>query len=139
MRGRVSWGACLLIGALALSGCGIVPPIGGPDRSESVPSLGGTCEIGWWLAPAVENPPAEAERIAADALQEATVSDRQWDDWYRLLDDDPDLDTVPAIRLRGSAYLEAVREDVRTALEEAGYPDDQRVVEVHANLSCAKG
>ncbi|WP_149085529.1 MULTISPECIES: hypothetical protein [Microbacterium] len=87
----------------------------------------------------MENPPADAERIAADALQDATVSDRQWDDWYRLLDDDPDLDTVPAIRLRGSAYLESVREDVRTALEEAGFPDDQRVVEVYANLSCAKG
>lgn len=94
------------------------------------------CEISWWLSPAVDDPPANASRVAVDALDEATVSDSQWDSWYQLLDDDPDLDSVSEIRLHGSAYLEAVREDVRSALEDAGYPDIERVIEVYSNLSC---
>ncbi len=98
---------------------------------------GGTCEISWWLAPAVDDPPAEAKPIALEALAEATVSEAQWSSWYQLLNDDPDLDYIPEVRLQGSAYLEAVREDVRVALEAAGYPDIERVIEVYSNLSCA--
>ncbi|KNY07941.1 hypothetical protein AKH00_06920 [Microbacterium sp. GCS4] len=108
-----------------------------PDRSEIVSVPGGACEISWWLSPAVDDPPAEAGRIAAEALDEATVSDAQRASWFRLLDDDPDLDSVPVIRLHGSAYLEAVREDVRSALDDAGYPDTERVIEVYSTLSCA--
>jgi hypothetical protein len=130
-------GASLAVGLIALTGCGPIPPIGGPDRSESVPVPGGTCQISWWLGDAIDDPPREARRIAAEALQDASVSESQWSDWFRLLDDDPDLDYVSDIRLRGSAYLESVREDVRTALDEAGYPDIERVIEVHSSLSCA--
>lgn len=137
MRRRVVGAASLLAGLAMMAGCGMVPPLSGPDRSEVVPVLGGTCEINWWLSPAVDDPPAEASRIAEEALEEASVSESQRADWYRLLDDDPDLDSVPEIRLRGSAYLEAVREDVRVALEEAGYPDIERVIEVYSNLDCA--
>ncbi|WP_223622902.1 hypothetical protein [Microbacterium sp. EST19A] len=136
MRGRVLLGVSLATGVLALTACGPLPPLSGPDRSEAVPVPGGTCDISWWLSPAVDDPPAEANRIAAEALENAAVSDSQWRDWYTLLDDDPDLDSVPEIRLRGSAYLESVREDVRVALEEAGYPDIERVIEVYSNLSC---
>lgn len=113
-----------------------MPPSSEPDRSEVVSVPGGTCEISWWLSPAVDDPPAEAGRIAAEALDEATVSDAQRASWFRLLNDDPDLDSVPVIRLHGSAYLEAVREDVRSALDDAGYPDTERVIEVYSNLSC---
>lgn len=120
-----------------MAGCGLMPPLSGPDRSEVVTVPGGTCEIDWWLSPAIDDPPAEADRIATEALDEATVSDTQWADWYRLLDDDPDLDSLSDVRLRGSAYLESVREDVRAALEDAGYPDIERVIEVYSRLSCA--
>ena len=137
MRERVLFGASLIAGLFAMTGCSLIPPISGPDRADAVPVPGGTCQISWWLSPAVDDPPAEARRIAAKALKDATVSESQWSDWYRTLDDDPDLDSVPEIRLRGSAYLEAVREDVRTALEEAGYPDIERVIEVYSDLSCA--
>lgn len=136
MRGRLLFGATLAAGVLALAACGPVPPVTGPDRSEVVPVPGGTCDISWWLSPAVDDPPAEANRVAADALENAAVSDSQWRDWYTLLDDDPDLDSVPEIRLRGAAYLESVREDVRVALDDAGYPDIERVIEVYSNLSC---
>ena len=137
MRRRAVVVASLLAGLVVLAGCGLVPPLSGPDRSEVVSVPGGTCEISWWLSPAVDDPPADATRTAAKALEEASVSDAQWADWYRLLDDDPDLGSVSEIRLRGSAYLESVREDVRTALEEAGYPDIERVIEVYSSLSCA--
>lgn len=134
-RGVLS--ASFVVGLIAITGCGPMPPVSGPDRADEVPVPGGTCKISWWLSPAVEDPPADAERIAAKALEDATVSESQWSDWYRLLDDDPDLDSVPEIRLSGSAYLEGVREDVREALEEAGYPDIERVIEVYSNISCA--
>ncbi|MGF6823081.1 hypothetical protein M2317_001992 [Microbacterium sp. ZKA21] len=136
MRGRSLLGVSLMASALAMTACAPVPPVGGPDRSEAVPVPGGTCDISWWLSPAIDDPPAEAGRIAAKALEDARVSDSQWSDWYSLLDDDPDLDSVPEIRLRGSAYLESVREDVRVALDEAGYPDTERVIEVYSSLSC---
>lgn len=128
--------ASLVSGLILMTGCGLVPPLSGPDRAEVVSVPGGSCEISWWLSPAVDDPPAEARRVAADALNEATVSDSQWASWYRLLNDDPDLDSMPQMRLHGSAYLEAVREDVRSALDEAGYPDIERVIEVYSNLSC---
>lgn len=136
MRRPVAACACLAAALVLMAGCGLVPPLSGPDRAEVVRVPGGTCEISWWLSPAVDDPPAEASRIAADALDEATVSGSQWAAWYQLLNDDPDLDSVSEIRLHGSAYLEAVREDVRSALEEAGYPDIERVIEVYSNLSC---
>ncbi|PRB14118.1 hypothetical protein [Microbacterium sp. MYb62] len=137
MRRRALFGASLLAGLAVVTGCGALPPVTGPDRSEVVPVTDGTCEISWWLGPAVDDPPAEAGRVAAEALEEATVSESQWSEWYRLLDDDPDLDSLSENRLRGSAYLEAVREDVRAALDDAGYPDIERVIEVYSDLSCA--
>lgn len=137
MRARLLLGLPLLASVLAATGCGLIPPPQGPDRSEMVSVPGGTCEISWWLGPAVDDPPAEALSIATKALDEATVSESQWSDWYDLLDGDPDLDDVSDIRLRGSAYLESIREDVRTALDEAGYPDSERVVEVFSHLACA--
>lgn len=136
MRGRLLIGLSLAASALMLSGCGVLPPLGGVDRSDTVPVAGGTCDIAWWLSPAVDDPPAEAEDVASAALAGAEVSGTQWEEWYTLLDDDPDLDSVPEMRLWGSAYLESVREDVRVALDEAGYPDSERVIEVYSHLSC---
>ncbi|WP_152926111.1 hypothetical protein [Microbacterium sp. GCS4] len=137
MRRRAALIASLLAASVLMAGCRSMPPLSEPDRSEIVSVPGGACEISWWLSPAVDDPPAEAGRIAAEALDEATVSDAQRASWFRLLDDDPDLDSVPVIRLHGSAYLEAVREDVRSALDDAGYPDTERVIEVYSTLSCA--
>ena len=78
-----------------------MPPLSEPDRSEVVPVPGGRCEISWWLSPAVDEPPAEAGRLAAEALDEATVSDAQWASWFRLLDDDPDLDSCLSFDFTG--------------------------------------
>lgn len=128
--------ASVIAGLLLLTGCWAVPPLSGPERSEVVHVSGGSCRINWWLGPAVDDPPAEASRIAEGALEDASVSDSQWAGWYQLLDDDPDRGPESEVRLRGRAYLEAVREDVRSALEDAGYPDIERVVEVYSNLSC---
>ena len=120
-----------------LAGCRGAYPSGDPDRSESVVVPGGMCEIQWWLAAVSEDTPAEAKRIAADALASAEVGDAAWDEWHALLDGDPDLDSVNPVRLQGTAYLEVVRASVRETLDEAGFPDVKRVVEVYSDLDCS--
>ncbi len=97
----------------------------------------GRCEIAWWLTPVGRDVPEEAQSVAADALDAATVDDAALQEWYALLESDPDLDGVSSVRLQGSAYLEVVRAQVRTALDTAGYPDTERVIEVSSDLSCA--
>lgn len=97
---------------------------------------GGRCDISWWLTPLVEDVPHEAERIAAAALSDADVSAEEWKEGHALIDGDPDNDTANPVRLHGAAYLEVVRAEVRSALESAGYPDTERIIEVHSELSC---
>ena len=45
-------------------------------------------------------------------------------------------DSANPVRLRG-AYLEAVRAEVRQALEAFGYPDNERIIEVYSDLQCS--
>jgi hypothetical protein len=137
--GRLVFGGSLVGAALLMAGCVPTPPVTGPDRSEVVAVPGGTCEIIWWLSPAVDDPPAEAMRIATAALDSAEVSDQDWSAWYMVLVRNSDDGGIPEIRLRGTAYLEAVREDVRVALDDAGYSDFERVIEVYSDISCTKG
>jgi hypothetical protein len=59
------------------------------------------------------------------------------EEWHTLLDSDPDNVTADPVRLRGAAYLEVVRAEVRDALASAGYPDTSRIIEVNSELSCA--
>lgn len=122
----------------ALVGCrGGFQAEGEPDRSESITVPGGQCDISWWLTPLVEDGSDAAEMIAAAALSDADVSSDEWKEWHALLDVDPDNDTANPVRLHGAAYLEVVRAEVRDALESAGYPDTDRVIEVNSELSCA--
>lgn len=122
----------------ALVGCrGGFQAEGEPDRSESITVHGGQCDISWWLTPLVEDGSDAAEMIAAAALSDADVSSDEWKEWHALLDVDPDNDTANPVRLHGAAYLEVVRAEVRDALESAGYPDTDRVIEVNSELSCA--
>jgi hypothetical protein len=120
-----------------LAGCRGAPPSADPDRAESVMVPAGRCEIAWWLTPVGGDVPAEAQSVAAGALDAAVVDDDTWRELYSELGSDPDLDGVSAVRLQGSAYLEVVRTQVRTALDTAGYPDTERVIEVYADLACA--
>lgn len=132
------WISALVLGALtpALASCSHAQTEGQPDRTELISVPDGECDISWWLAPLVEDVSAEAEKIAAVALADAEVDAGEWQEWHTLLDGDPDNDTANSVRLHGAAYLEVVRADVRAALEAAGYPDADRIIEVYSELNC---
>ncbi len=108
-----------------------------PTGRNQSPCPAARCDISWWLTPLVEDVSDAAERIAAAALSDADVSADEWKEWHALPDGDPDNDTANPVRLHGAAYLEVVRADVRDALGSAGYPDTDRIIEVHSELSCA--
>ena len=132
------------LGVIALTsvlvGCQVGPQTEGPpDRTESIAVPGGECNISWWLTPLVEDIPEEAGKIAAAALSAADVSADEWEEFHALLDGDPDNDSASPVRLHGAAYLEVVRNDVRDALEAAGYPDTDRIIEVNSELNCEDG
>ncbi|MDR6867414.1 hypothetical protein J2Y69_002017 [Microbacterium resistens] len=125
--------------ALSVAGCrGVPSPSGEPDRAETIPVAGGECELSWWLTPLSDDVPDDAWQIAEQRLADAEVSQSHWDEWRTILDSDPDIDWTSEGRLQGRAYLEAVRADVRAALEAAGYPDTRRVIEVYSDIACSE-
>lgn len=138
MRRRHALAAVLFVGTMTtLAGCGIVvPPIGGPDRTDTVEVSGGECEVSWWLGPLAEGIPDAARRVAKKALASARVSSAERAEWRSILADDPDVTWRSEAKLEGSAYREVVRAHVREALDEAGYPDTNRVIEVYSDLHC---
>ena len=98
---------------------------------------GGQCDISWWLTPQVEDVSKEAERIAAAALSDADVSANEWKEWHALLDGDPDKTPPIPYACTAPHSSKSCGPRVRTALESAGYPDTERIIEVHSELSCA--
>lgn len=124
--------------AVCVAGCQGPPPYSGePDRAETIPVTGGECALSWWLEPLADDTPASALRIAEEHLAEADVTQRQWDQWRTTLESDPDADWPSEGLLQGRAYIEVVRAEVRAALEAAGYPDTDRVIEVYADVTCS--
>jgi hypothetical protein len=121
-----------------LAGCRGFHTEAEPDRAESITVPGGKCEISWWLTSLIEDVPEEAQRTAVRALATADVGADEWEAWHAALDGDPDNDSGNPVRLYGAAYLEAVRAEVRDALDAAGYPDTTRIIEVYSDLTCAE-
>ncbi len=131
-------GAGVIALVSVLVGCRGFQTEGEPDRSESIAVPGGECDISWWLAPLVDDVPDKAQRTAASALATADVGADEWEEWHASLDGDPDNDSANPVRLYGAAYLEAVRAEVRDALDAAGHPDTTRIIEVYSDLNCAE-
>lgn len=92
--------------------------------------------MSWWLGPLADGVPDDAHRVAEKALAGARVTDVEVAEWRAILADDPDVTWRSEAKLEGSAYREVVRADVRDALDEAGYPDANRVIEVYSDLRC---
>lgn len=139
--GRRWMASVLAAGVLMLSvaGCrGVPPPSGDPDRVDTVSVAGGECEVSWWLSPLADGVPNEAWRIAEERLADAEVSQSRWDEWRTILESDSDTTWTSEGLLQGHAYREAVRADVRAALEAAGYPDTNRIIEVYSDISCSE-
>lgn len=92
--------------------------------------------MSWWLGPLADGTPDDARSVAEDALAGARVTDAELAEWRTILAGDPDVTWRSETKLEGSAYREVVRADVREALDEAGYPDTNRVIEVYSDLHC---
>ncbi|MFC0678306.1 hypothetical protein ACFFGH_10685 [Lysobacter korlensis] len=123
--------------ALLMSGC--AADRGEPDRRETFRVTEGECTASWWLERLVEDVPAEAEAVARDALMNAVVTDEATAEWQVIIEDSDSSDAeIRQDRLEDQAHIEVVREQVRVALDAAGYPDaPTRVIEVYSALSCS--
>lgn len=135
-KSALTWiGACSSI--WLLSACGIA--YGTPDREESFTVQGGQCSARWWLEPLVDDVPEEASSVASRALADSKVSLSELDDWKNTIAKAQSGDKeIPEHRLESYAYVEAVRADVRSELEAAGFPDaPTRVIEVHSDSKCS--
>ncbi|GAA4836350.1 hypothetical protein [Garicola koreensis] len=129
--------ALSLAWVVALTGCGSAR--GEPDRVETFPVDGGECTAQWWLEPLVQDVSGEASAAAERALRESTVSATDIAEWEEtLLNAQSRHQEIPAKKLEGYAYIETVREKVRSGLDEAGFPDaPTRIIETYADLECS--
>lgn len=118
------------------SACGFVRP-DVVDRADEIAVAGGSCRIEWWLAGLSDEATDEAWRVARAALNESTVSPEEFDSWKSALTNLDDTEWSPKTQLEGAVHREAVRDDVRTALADAGYPDENRVIETYSFMRCA--
>jgi len=125
--------AVVLVGCL--SACGLVRPAV-VDRADNIAVAGGTCRIEWWLAGLSDEATDEAWSVARAALDDSTVSSTEFDSWVSTLTDLDDTDWSSNTELEGAAHREAVRADVRTALADAGFPDENRVIETYSSMRC---
>ena len=134
-KSTLRWiGACSSI--WLLSACGVA--YGTPDREENFAVQGGECSARWWLEPLVDDVPDEASSIASQALADSKVSPSELEDWKDTIVESQSGDQqIPEHRLESYAYVEAVRADVRSELEAAGFPDaPTRVIEVYSDSNC---
>lgn len=127
------------LGCLALlTGCGV--DYGAPDREETFSVQGGACSARWWLEPLADEVPEDASDVAREALFSSTVSASELGEWKEILLESQSGDRQsPVHTLDGYAYVEAVRADVRSELQDAGYPDASgRVIEVYSDSDCSR-
>lgn len=128
--------ATTMVLLVCLSACGFVRP-DAVDRADDIAVAGGSCRIEWWLAGLSDEATDEAWSVARAALDDSTVSSAEFDSWVSTLTDLDDTEWSSNTELEGAAHREAVRADVRKALAEAGYPDENRVIETYSSMRCA--
>ena len=101
---------------------------------------GGECTGRWWIEQLDDEAPQEVSDIARQALTRSTVSTTELEGWKETIDGSKSGEReIPAHKLEGYAYMEAVRGDVRAELQAAGHHDQfSRIVEVHYESECDK-
>jgi outer membrane biogenesis lipoprotein LolB len=136
---RSTIGATLAtLSALLLTGCSLAQ--GPADRETAFMVEGRDCTAQWWLGEPAPGTPAEALTVAREALDEAEVSDADMEQWKGLISlsqDESEARATSDVDLAREAYVQAVREHVRDELAAAGYPDEDRVIEVYAESRCS--
>lgn len=82
----------------------------------------------------MEGAPSEARTVAKSALASAVVTDQMWRDAESVLASSSD---VGPDRLESESYTLAVTSFVKDELADAGYPDNERVIEVKSKTECS--
>ncbi|MBD7993980.1 hypothetical protein H9639_01535 [Arthrobacter sp. Sa2CUA1] len=120
-----------------VSACGAA--YGAPDREENFTVQGRECSARWWLEPLADEVPDEASSVASHALTNSVVSPAELEEWKAtILESQSGDKEIPNHRLESYAYVEAVRADVRSELDAAGYPDaPTRLIEVYSDSDCS--
>lgn len=77
--------------------------------------------------------------MASHALTNSVVSPAELEEWKAtILESQSGDKEIPNHRLESYAYVEAVRADVRSELDAAGYPDaPTRLIEVYSDSDCS--
>ncbi len=121
-----------------LSGCALAQ--GPADRTDEFTAAGQSCSGSWWLGDLKEGTSTEAREVAEAALAEAEVTDVKLEAATSLLDlskNDSESASTTEVDFESEAYMLAVTLQVKDALEEAGYPDSDRVLEVWSEWNCS--
>ena len=124
---------------MILAGCALV--LGPADRTDEFTAAGRECTGSWWLGYLREGTSAEAREVAEEALAGAEVTDDRLQSATSLLDlskNEAERASTTAVDFESEAYMLAVTLQVKDALEEAGYPDIDRVMEVWSERSCSQ-
>ena len=117
--------------AIALSACAFNGSL--PDRTDHFEADNRSCTGSWWLEP-TEGAPSEAREVAESALTSAVVTDQMWRDAKSVLASSSD---VGLDRLESESYVLAVTSFVKDELADAGYPDNERVLEIKSQTECS--
>lgn len=124
--------------AVVLSGCALAQ--GPADRTDEFTAAGQDCTGSWWLGDLREGTSPEAREVAEEALVEAEVTDDRLESATSLLDlskNEAERASTKAVDFESEAYMLAVTLQVKEALDEAGYPDIDRVMEVWSERRCS--
>lgn len=113
---------------------------GPADRTDEFTAAGQECTGSWWLGDLREGASTEAQEVAENALAAAEVTDDRLEAATSLLDlskSDAERKSTTEVDFESEAYMLAVTLQVKDALEEAGYSDSDRVMEVWSERNCS--
>ncbi len=121
-----------------LAGCALAQ--GPADRTDEFVAAGQNCTGSWWLGDLREGTNPEAAEVAEQALDNATVSASQVEEAEGLLDfsyTEAERRDISPVEFASEAYMLTVTLQVKDALDAAGYPDIDRVLEVWSERRCS--
>lgn len=125
------------IAVAVLAGCALMQ--GPADRTDEFVAAGRGCTGSWWLGELREGTDPEAKAVAETALAAAEVTADHRVAATSLLDlsqSDAERERSSAVDRESEAYMLAVTLQVKDALDAAGYPDADRVIEIWSERDC---
>ena len=130
--------ALLLASAMTLAGCALIH--GPADRVDEFEAAGKNCTGSWWLGDLRAGTDEEVRLVAETALARAEVTPDALKAATSLLDmskNEYERQRTSAVDFESEAYMLTVTLSVKDELEDAGYPDTDRVIEIWSDRSCS--